>query len=172
VDLVLTTEELAQLASSDDWQPASAAAALTRAAFWACYQPALEAFLEIIGKVSAHAPTTIPAWLAAACHGPAASLPAAEAPDRLADLGHTTATRLQVDAPTRSTLISVTTDIARYYSLQCKGLDTAISTRVPEPVSLLIVFAHYLTPSACLPAWASLTFETLDPSRACRPWTA
>jgi hypothetical protein len=116
VDLTLTSEELLQLAARDDWQPASAAAALTRGAFWTCYQPALETFLQVIGNVSAHAPAAVPAWLAAACHGLAASTPADDALNRLTGLAHSTATHLQADLQTRGALVQVATELAKHYS--------------------------------------------------------
>ena len=95
VDLILTTEELLGLAADERWRPASAAAALTRAAFWTRYQPALETFLEIIGNVSTYVPAVIPAWHAAACHGLATSIPAADVPDRLANLADAAATEVE-----------------------------------------------------------------------------
>ena len=86
VDLTLTPDELLHLAAADGWQPEAAATVVTRPAYWASYQPALDTFLQLIGNVSAQAPATIPTWLAAACHGLAASIPATDIPTRLADL--------------------------------------------------------------------------------------
>jgi len=116
VDLILTPEELLHLAADESWRPASAAAALTRAAFWTCYQPALETFLKIIGDVSSHAPATVPAWHAAACHGLATSIPAADVPDRLADLAEAVDAHLQADVQTCGALIRVSTEVATHYS--------------------------------------------------------
>jgi len=115
VDLTLAPEELLHLAAADGWQPTAAATVVTRPAYWASYQPAVDTFLQLIGNVSSHAPAAIPAWLTAACHGLAASIPAADIPARLADLAHATATGLYADTRTRDTLVQIAHDVACRY---------------------------------------------------------
>ena len=115
VDLTLTPDELLRLAAADGWQPTAAATVVTRPAYWASYQPALDTFLQLIGNVSSHAPAAIPAWLTAACHGLAASIPAADIPARLADLAHATAASLYADTRSRATLVQIAHDVAYRY---------------------------------------------------------
>jgi hypothetical protein len=69
----------------------------------------------VIGKVSSHLPGAIPAWFTAACQSLAARSPAAEVPNRLTSLAHTTAAHLQADNQTRNTLIQISLDVAKNY---------------------------------------------------------
>ncbi len=116
MDLTLTPDELLHLAAADGWQPVAPAAAVTRPAYWLCYQPALDTFHQLIVNISAYTPAAIPAWLAAACHGRAASTPAATGiPDPLAGLPHATAGSVHADTRTRDTLIKIARDAASRY---------------------------------------------------------
>lgn len=113
VDLMLTTEEMVQLASSDGWRPAAAAVTLTRPAFWICYDPAVEAFLQVIEQVQAHEPSAAPGWLAAGCQGLAGITPTPDVTRRLRELADTTTHRLDADALTRAALVQVADGVAQ-----------------------------------------------------------
>jgi hypothetical protein len=118
VDLLLTPEEIIQLASAENWQPAVAAVSLSRPAFWICYDPALETFLQVIDQIQSHQPNAVLGWLAAGCQGLAGVAPAADAARRLRELADTTADQLGADPPTRAAMLQVADDVARQHTTQ------------------------------------------------------
>jgi hypothetical protein len=116
VDLLLTPEEIIQLASADDWQPAAAAINLSRPAFWIGYEPALETFLQVIDQVRSHQPNGVLGWLAAGCLGLAGVAHPASAPERLRKLADATADKMDADPPARSVMLQLAADVARRYA--------------------------------------------------------
>lgn len=116
VDLAVTTAELLQLVEDERWLPGSSATILTRPSFWISFGAAREIFLKVIDDIAEHAPETIPAWFAAACRGIAASLPAADVSDRLADFASMTLVRLDAAQHVQEALFKIAADIAQQHA--------------------------------------------------------
>lgn len=97
VDLVLTAEEIFDLAAVEQWAPRASAVFFSRAASWANYSPALDALLPIIAEVSSHAPDGLLQWFHAACVGAGSGLPVDQALTRMRDLARVIATHINAD---------------------------------------------------------------------------
>jgi hypothetical protein len=105
VDLMLTPEELLNLAGETAYQPGPATAVLARPVFWAEPAVAQDVVLDLITRVQAEAPQTLITWFRAALDGLAARRPGGTAADYARSLAEALSDHIHADNDLHAQLI-------------------------------------------------------------------
>lgn len=113
VDLVLTDEELFDLAAREQWAPGAAAVHVSRAATWASYSSAVDALLPIIEEVVRHAPDGLLVWFQAACVGAGSGLPADQALAQMRKLADAITGHINADDQLQATFTDVINQLSQ-----------------------------------------------------------